>query len=153
MTTQNMQGFQTPRRRVQAKHCWAHPRWGWARSQLLFSVQMFRVVWPRERGREWRGLHNFPSSRTSKPSERLRWKRGTSLEVEKEELDRMRTKIEQTHVVDCARFFFFSYIPFHFEMLASSNISRTWFRPLIYFVLVVFCFVFGFFAGHLEQDY
>lgn len=67
MTTQNMQGFQTPRRRVQAKHCWAHPRWGWARSQLLFSLQMFLVVWPRERGREWRGLHNFPSSRTSNP--------------------------------------------------------------------------------------
>lgn len=51
--------------------CWAHPRWGWARSQtLVLGSRCFLLSGPRERerGRERRGLHNFPSSRTSNPA-------------------------------------------------------------------------------------
>lgn len=59
------QGFQTPQRTVQAKHCWAHPSWGWVRSELCSRSRCFLLS---GRGkREGRGLHNFPSSLSSNP--------------------------------------------------------------------------------------
>lgn len=158
MTTRNAQGFQTPR------HAESKPSIVLGSSTLgmgAFSnscsrVQMFLVVWAEGEGKgEGNGgdYATFPPVGPLTQWERLRWKRGTSLEVEEEESDRMRTKIEQTHVVDLCWIFFQLYSIPLWNASSLKHLKNTVPTANLLCVGLFFCFVFVFFAGHLEQDH